>query len=334
MNLLPGSALGAHASLQARSLAGAGRSMLGVRPEHIGSRSTGVPAQRRSVEYLGADSLVDCRIGGAAARRARGRPAALAPASTVSTRLGRRRDALFRCDDRADASTSAQRRSHRPIANEEDEAMTETRFLKRSAAAGAARSSPRRRSRRRRSRSRSTTRSRSAARSRRSSTAIAADFEKENPGIKVKPIYAGTYQETIVKALTALKSGKPPVTSVLLSTDMFTLIDEDAIVPFDDFVKTRRRQGVAEELLPGVHGEQPDRRQDLGHSVPALDDRALLEQGAFKEAGLDPEQAARRPGRRWPTTRRSSPSATRAATSRSGACRFRRPASRTGCSRA
>ena len=54
----------------------------------------------------------------------------------------------------------------------------------------------------------------------------------------MKPIYAGTYQETIVKALTAHKSGNPPVTSVLLSTDMFTLIDEDAIVPIDDFVKT------------------------------------------------------------------------------------------------
>src|SRR5260221_14496504 len=63
---------------------------------------------------------------------------------------------------------------------------------------------------------------------------FAADFEKENPGIKVKPIYAGTYQETIVKALTADKSGTPPVTSVLLSTDMYTLIDEDAIVPYDE----------------------------------------------------------------------------------------------------
>src|SRR5262249_60509351 len=62
----------------------------------------------------------------------------------------------------------------------------------------------------------------------------AAEFEKENPGIKVKPISAGTYQETIVKALTALKSGEPPQMSVLLSTDMFTLIDEDAVLPFDD----------------------------------------------------------------------------------------------------
>jgi sn-glycerol 3-phosphate transport system substrate-binding protein len=67
---------------------------------------------------------------------------------------------------------------------------------------------------------------------------LAASFSKENPGIKVNPIYAGTYQETIVKALTAHKSGQPPVTSVLLSTDMFTLIDEDAIVPIDNFVKT------------------------------------------------------------------------------------------------
>src|SRR5881409_838488 len=65
----------------------------------------------------------------------------------------------------------------------------------------------------------------------------AADFEKENPGIAVKPIYAGTYQETIVKALTAHKSGTPPVTSVLLSTDMFSLIDEEAIVAVDEFAK-------------------------------------------------------------------------------------------------
>ena len=47
---------------------------------------------------------------------------------------------------------------------------------------------------------------------------FAEGFMKENPGIKVTPIYAGTYQETIVKALTAHKSGTPPVTSVGTST--------------------------------------------------------------------------------------------------------------------
>ena len=39
---------------------------------------------------------------------------------------------------------------------------------------------------------------------------FAADFMKANPGIKVNPIYAGTYQETIVKALTAHKSARRP----------------------------------------------------------------------------------------------------------------------------
>jgi sn-glycerol 3-phosphate transport system ATP-binding protein len=41
--------------------------MLGVRPEHIEiALGHGVPAVVQGVEYLGADSLVTCRIGGAA----------------------------------------------------------------------------------------------------------------------------------------------------------------------------------------------------------------------------------------------------------------------------
>ena len=79
---------------------------------------------------------------------------------------------------------------------------------------------------------------------------FAADFEKENPGIKLKPIYSGSYQESIAKALTAVKSGDPPVTSILLSTDMFTLIDEDAIVPFDDLIKTADDKAWLKSFYP------------------------------------------------------------------------------------
>src|SRR5215211_9181678 len=78
----------------------------------------------------------------------------------------------------------------------------------------------------------------------------AADFEKENPGIKLRPIYSGSYQESITKALTAVKSGEPPVMSILLSTDMFTLIDEDAIVPFDDLIKTDDDQAWLKSFYP------------------------------------------------------------------------------------
>ena len=79
---------------------------------------------------------------------------------------------------------------------------------------------------------------------------FAADFEKENPGIKLKPIYSGSYQESITKALTAVKSGEPPVMSILLSTDMFTLIDEDAIVPFDALLKTPDDQAWLKSFYP------------------------------------------------------------------------------------
>src|SRR5260370_18634662 len=79
---------------------------------------------------------------------------------------------------------------------------------------------------------------------------LAADFEKENPGIKVRPIYAGAYQEAITKALTAVKGGDAPTTAVLLSTDMFTLIDEDAVVPFDGFLKTPEAQAWFKGFYP------------------------------------------------------------------------------------
>ncbi len=45
---------------------------------------------------------------------------------------------------------------------------------------------------------------------------FAADFQKENASLAVKPIYSGTYQDTIAKALTAHKSGAPPARPAML----------------------------------------------------------------------------------------------------------------------
>ena len=79
---------------------------------------------------------------------------------------------------------------------------------------------------------------------------FAIDFEKENPGIKVHPIYSGTYQDSITKALTAVKSNDAPAMSVLLSTDMYTLIDEDAIVPWDPLIKTAEDKAWLQGFYP------------------------------------------------------------------------------------
>ena len=119
---------------------------------------------------------------------------------------------------------------------------------------------------------------------------MAADFAKENPDVKVNPIYSGTYQESIVKALTATKSGKPPQLAVLLSTDMFSLIDEDAIVPIDDVAKSADDR----KWLDGFYKSFMMNSRTGGKTwgVPFQRSTIVLywNKDAFKEAGLDPEK--------------------------------------------
>jgi sn-glycerol 3-phosphate transport system substrate-binding protein len=66
----------------------------------------------------------------------------------------------------------------------------------------------------------------------------AAEFTKAHPDITVKPVYTGSYQDSIVKAMTAAKAGNAPDVAILLSTDMFTLIDNDLIEPYDSIANS------------------------------------------------------------------------------------------------
>jgi sn-glycerol 3-phosphate transport system substrate-binding protein len=119
---------------------------------------------------------------------------------------------------------------------------------------------------------------------------LAEGFEKDNAGIKVKPIYAGSYQDTITKALTAHKAGTPPATSVLLSTDMFTLIDEDAIVPIDEFVKTDDDKAWLKSFFPAFMLNSQTGGKTWG--IPFQRSTVVMywNKDLFKDAGLDPEK--------------------------------------------
>src|SRR4051812_7780484 len=118
----------------------------------------------------------------------------------------------------------------------------------------------------------------------------AADFQKENPGIKLKPIYSGSYQESITKALTAVKSGEPPVMSILLSTDMYTLIDEDAIVPFDPLIKTADDKTWLKSFYPAFMENSQTGGKTWG--IPFQRSTIVLyyNKEMFKDAGLDPNK--------------------------------------------
>ena len=120
---------------------------------------------------------------------------------------------------------------------------------------------------------------------------LTADFEKENAGIKLKPIYSGTYQESIVKALTAMKSGEPPVLSVLLSTDMFTLIDEDAIVDWTGLATSADDQAWMKSFYPAFMENSQTGGKVWG--IPFQRSTIVLywNKDMFKDAGFDPNKA-------------------------------------------
>jgi sn-glycerol 3-phosphate transport system substrate-binding protein len=120
---------------------------------------------------------------------------------------------------------------------------------------------------------------------------MVADFEKQNPDVKVKPIYAGSYQDSIVKALTAVKAGTPPTFAVLLSTDLFTLIDENAIIPVDGIATTAEDKKWIDGFFKGFM----DNSQTYGHTWGIPFQRSTIvmywNKNLFKQAGLDPEKA-------------------------------------------
>ena len=120
---------------------------------------------------------------------------------------------------------------------------------------------------------------------------FAAEFQKENPGIKINPVYSGTYQDSIVKALIANKSGTPPVTSVLLSTDMYSLIDEEAIVPFDDLATSAEDKAWINSFYPAFMANSRTGGKTWG--IPFQRSTIVLywNKELFKEAGLDPNRA-------------------------------------------
>ncbi len=116
---------------------------------------------------------------------------------------------------------------------------------------------------------------------------MTTEFMKEHPEIKVTPVYAGIYRDTLTKALTALRGGEPPHVAVLLSTDMFTLIDEDAVIPYDDILSPAE-MGFTKQFFPGFMSNSQTGGKTWGIPFQRSTIVMYWNKEAFKEAGLDP----------------------------------------------
>jgi sn-glycerol 3-phosphate transport system substrate-binding protein len=114
------------------------------------------------------------------------------------------------------------------------------------------------------------------------------DFQKANPNIKVNAIYAGNYDDTRVRALSAIKSGQPAQLSVLFSIDIYELIEQGHIVPFDDAISTDEERAWLKSFYPALMSNGQVDGKTWG--IPFQRSTIVLyyNKDAFKEAGLDP----------------------------------------------
>lgn len=116
-----------------------------------------------------------------------------------------------------------------------------------------------------------------------------ADFMKEHPSIKVSAVYAGSYTDTLTKAVTATKAGRGPQLAVVLSTDTFSLVDDELIVPFDTLATSSEDKAWLASFYPAFL------RNGLigGHTWGVPFQRSTIvayyNKDAFKAAGLDAE---------------------------------------------
>lgn len=112
------------------------------------------------------------------------------------------------------------------------------------------------------------------------------EYIAANPGVNIDAIYAGSYQDTVAKALTAARGGNAPQLSVILSVDMYTLFDEDLIHAFDDFATTDEDKAWLKSFYPSFMENSMIDGKTYGipfqRSTPVL----YYNKEAFAEAGL------------------------------------------------
>lgn len=120
---------------------------------------------------------------------------------------------------------------------------------------------------------------------------LTAEYVAANAGVNIEAIYAGSYQDTVAKALTAARGGNAPQLSVILSVDMYTLYDEDLILDFDQFATSDDDKAWLKSFYPAFMENSMIDGKTYGipfqRSTPVL----YWNKDAFKAAGLDPEKA-------------------------------------------
>ncbi|APZ43044.1 ABC transporter substrate-binding protein [Acidihalobacter ferrooxydans] len=119
----------------------------------------------------------------------------------------------------------------------------------------------------------------------------AAAFHRANPDVRIRPIYTGSYQDTTIKALTALRGGgsSAPKMAVALAVDIFTYLDQGVLVAVEELAKGDKAwlNSFYPAFLTNSRANGKIWSAPFQRSTPVL----YWNKAAFKAVGLDPERA-------------------------------------------
>ncbi|WP_053220325.1 ABC transporter substrate-binding protein [Virgibacillus senegalensis] len=114
---------------------------------------------------------------------------------------------------------------------------------------------------------------------------LVADFEEENPDIKVNAMYGGSYAETMTQVMAAVQGGNPPELAVLFSIDLFALLENDVIEEMTPLFDEAYLNDFYDAFMAN------SQIGDKVWSIPFQRSTIVLyyNKDAFAEVGLDPD---------------------------------------------
>ncbi|WP_454004201.1 ABC transporter substrate-binding protein [Alcaligenes sp. Marseille-Q7550] len=116
------------------------------------------------------------------------------------------------------------------------------------------------------------------------------DFQAENPDVKVKAVYSGNYDETRVRALSALRAGEPVQLCVLGALDTHDLVEQGLVEAFSDVARDAASQEWLKSFYPALMANGTLEGKVWGIPFQRSTIVMFYNKDLFREAGLDPDQ--------------------------------------------
>ncbi|KGP01952.1 ABC transporter substrate-binding protein [Alcaligenes nematophilus] len=117
------------------------------------------------------------------------------------------------------------------------------------------------------------------------------DYQAQNPEVTVKAVYSGNYDETRVRALSALRAGEPVQLSVLGALDTHDLVEQGLVEAFSDVAQDATSQDWLKSFYPALMANGTLEGKVWGIPFQRSTIVMFYNKDMFREAGLNPDQA-------------------------------------------